>query len=109
LTFDLGEQRAATYASTTVARPLRGDIPNGLYHVTCRGLERRAIVRDDRDRSRKHIYEETRDGSAPGCVGFGTLFAPQTIARREGKECLGWLPIPTRRSEAPQADRLPSS
>jgi len=56
-----------------------------------------------------HIYEETRDGSAPGGVGFGTLFAPQTLARREGKECLRWLPTPTRRSEAPQAERLPCS
>ena len=33
-----------------MARPLRIDIPNGLYHVTSRGLERRAIVRQDRDR-----------------------------------------------------------
>jgi len=55
-----------------------------------------------------HIYEETLDGSAPGRVGFGTLFAPQTIARREGKECLGCLPTPTSRSEAPHAERLAS-
>ena len=41
-----------------------------------------------------HIYEETRDRSAPGRVGFGTLFAPQSLGRREGKECLGWLPTP---------------
>jgi len=33
-----------------MARPLRIDIPNGLYHVTSRGLERRAIVGQDRDR-----------------------------------------------------------
>jgi len=50
------------------------------------------------------IYEETRDGSAPGRVGFGTLFAPQSVARREGKECLGWLPAPSTRSEAPRGE-----
>ena len=44
-----------------------------------------------------------------GRVGFGTLFAPQTIARREGKECLGWLPTPTRRSEGPHTERFTSS
>lgn len=33
-----------------MARPLRIDIENGLYHVTSRGWERRAVVRDDRDR-----------------------------------------------------------
>ncbi|MBN2580614.1 MAG: transposase [Pirellulales bacterium] len=33
-----------------MARPLRIDIENGLYHVTSRGWERRAIVRDDGDR-----------------------------------------------------------
>jgi putative transposase len=33
-------------------RPLRIDIPDGLYHVTRRGLERRAIVRDDADRQK---------------------------------------------------------
>ena len=50
-----------------------------------------------------HIYEETQDGDAPRGVGFGTLFAPQTIARREGKGCPGWLPTPTPRSESPHA------
>jgi len=35
-----------------MARPLRIGIPGGEYHVTCRGLERRAIVRDDTDRNR---------------------------------------------------------
>jgi len=33
-----------------MARPLRIEIPDGMYHVTSRGLERRAIVRDDADR-----------------------------------------------------------
>jgi len=36
---------------------------------------------------------ETRDGSAPGRLGFAMLFAPQTIARRGGKECPGWPTI----------------
>ena len=33
-----------------MARPLRIDIENGLYHVTSRGWERRVIVRNDADR-----------------------------------------------------------
>jgi putative transposase len=33
-----------------MARPLRIDMPDGQYHVTSRGLERRAIVHDDTDR-----------------------------------------------------------
>jgi len=55
---------------------------------------------------RWHVYEETRDSGVPGRVGFGTLFAPQSIARREGKERLGWLPTPTGRSEAPHTNAL---
>jgi len=35
-----------------MARPLRIGIASGEYHVTCRGLERRDIVRDDTDRAR---------------------------------------------------------
>jgi len=35
-----------------MARPLRLEIEDGVYHVTSRGLERRAIVRDDADRER---------------------------------------------------------
>jgi REP-associated tyrosine transposase len=34
-----------------MARPLRILIPGGHYHVTCRGNERKAIFKDDRDRS----------------------------------------------------------
>ena len=33
-----------------MARPLRIEVENGLYHVTVRGWERRSIVRSDRDR-----------------------------------------------------------
>jgi REP element-mobilizing transposase RayT len=35
-----------------MARPLRIDVEDGLYHVTSRGWERRVVVRDDRDRQR---------------------------------------------------------
>lgn len=35
-----------------MARPLRIEIPDGVYHVTSRGLERRRIVRGDADRGR---------------------------------------------------------
>ena len=35
-----------------MARRLRFEIPGGLYHITSRGNERRAIFRDDRDRQR---------------------------------------------------------
>ena len=35
-----------------MARPLRIDIADGVYHVTSRGLERRAIVCDDVDRGK---------------------------------------------------------
>jgi len=35
-----------------MARPLRIDVEDGLYHVTSRGWERRAVVRDERDRRR---------------------------------------------------------
>ncbi|MEW6358166.1 MAG: transposase [Planctomycetota bacterium] len=35
-----------------MARPLRIEIPDGVYHVTSRGLARRLIVRDDQDRLR---------------------------------------------------------
>jgi putative transposase len=33
-----------------VARPLRISYPNAVYHVTCRGNDRKNIFRDDRDR-----------------------------------------------------------
>jgi REP element-mobilizing transposase RayT len=36
----------------TVTRPLRVQVVNGVYHVTARGNERKAIYRDDTDRQR---------------------------------------------------------
>lgn len=38
--------------SPTMARPLRLAVAGGIYHVTARGNERKALVRDDRDRAR---------------------------------------------------------
>jgi REP element-mobilizing transposase RayT len=35
-----------------MARPLRIDVEDGLYHVTSRGWERRVVARDERDRQR---------------------------------------------------------
>lgn len=35
-----------------MVRPLRIEYPNAWYHVTCRGVERSDIFRDDKDRSR---------------------------------------------------------
>jgi REP element-mobilizing transposase RayT len=34
-----------------MARPLRVQYPNAVYHITCRGNEQKPIFRDDRDRS----------------------------------------------------------
>ncbi len=34
-----------------MARPLRVQYPGAVYHVTCRGNERKEIFRDDKDRS----------------------------------------------------------
>jgi hypothetical protein len=33
-----------------MARPLRSDLPDGIFHVTTRGVNGTAIVRDDDDR-----------------------------------------------------------
>ena len=35
-----------------MARPVRVDVANGWYHITARGIERRAIFADERD----HIH-----------------------------------------------------
>jgi len=51
--FLLDRQRQSVY-TVGMARPLRIEVPDGIYHVTSRGLERREIVRDDRDREKWH-------------------------------------------------------
>jgi putative transposase len=38
-----------------MARPLRIDIPDGWYHVSCRGIERRSLYTSDQDR--EHFLE----------------------------------------------------
>ena len=43
-----------------MTRPLRILIPGGFYHVTCRGNDRRAIFKDDRDRT---VFLEKLQGS----------------------------------------------
>jgi putative transposase len=44
-----------------MARPIRVEYVNAVYHVTARGNERRAIFRDDHDRERfLETLEETR-------------------------------------------------
>ena len=50
MTFGLDGLGGRRYPASGMARPLRIDIPNGLTHVTSRGLERREIVYEDRVR-----------------------------------------------------------
>ena len=45
------------YASE-MARPLRVDVKNGWYHVTARGIERKAVFKDDCDH--EHFLELLR-------------------------------------------------
>ncbi len=42
-----------------MSRPLRIQYPGAVYHVTCRGNERKAIFRDDQDR--KTFLETLKD------------------------------------------------
>ena len=44
MTLGLDELGAKRCPASAMARPLRIDIPNGLTHVTSRGLDHRAIV-----------------------------------------------------------------
>ena len=54
-----------------MARPLRIEFENGLYHVTVRGWERRSIVRRDRDREDwLRLLDKTAMRLAGVCVGF---------------------------------------
>jgi putative transposase len=45
-----------------MSRPLRIQYPGAVYHVTCRGNERRDIFRDDKDRE---SFLEILAGSRP--------------------------------------------
>ena len=46
-----------------MARPLRLELPGGIYHITARGNERKLIYRDDIDRTR---FQETLAQVPPG-------------------------------------------
>jgi REP element-mobilizing transposase RayT len=51
-----------------MARALRIQFENALYHVTSRGNERRDIVRDDRDRAKciEYLARKTLAGAIEG-------------------------------------------
>jgi REP element-mobilizing transposase RayT len=54
-----------------VARPLRLEVADGIYHVTARGNERRAIYRDDADRqSFLEILQATLARFRWRCLGY---------------------------------------
>jgi REP element-mobilizing transposase RayT len=54
-----------------VARPLRLEVADGIYHVTARGNERRSIYRDDADRqSFLEILQATRTRFHWRCLGY---------------------------------------
>ena len=49
MTFGLDRLGAKRYPAGALATPFRIDIPNGLYHVTSRGPQRRALACEHRD------------------------------------------------------------
>jgi putative transposase len=49
---EAGRAHAAIATVTQVARPLRLEVADGVYHLVARGNERRAIYRDESDRGR---------------------------------------------------------
>ena len=53
-----------------MARALRFDVANSLHHVTNRGLERRDIVRDDKDRQELVRLLGRVVGTAAGVVAM---------------------------------------
>jgi len=63
-----------------MARPLRIDVPNGIYHVTTRGLDRLPIVRDDADREK---WTELLDRVA---ARLATVYLCRSLTRRSVRE-----------------------
>jgi putative transposase len=54
-----------------VARPLRLEVANGIYHLTARGNERKAIYRDANDRDRfLEILTQTRERFRWRCLAY---------------------------------------
>jgi REP-associated tyrosine transposase len=70
-----------------VARPLRGDLPDGIYHVTARGVDRSPIFVDDNDRRLfLHLLAEGAERFAWRCHAFclmGTHYHLVVEALRE--------------------------
>ena len=60
MTFGLDGLGARRYPVSAMARPLRIDMPNGLSHVTSRGLERPVIAHEDRERGLELLDRERR-------------------------------------------------
>jgi len=58
-----------------MARQARIDAPGALHHIICRGIERRPIFKDDRDRS--------------DFVGRLSVLLPETATR-----CYAWALLP---------------
>jgi len=52
-----------------MARPVRVDVAGGWYHVTARGIERRAIFADGRDRDLTLCLARRRSGLTLGELG----------------------------------------
>jgi len=65
-----------------MARPLRIDLAGGWYHVTARGIDRRAIIRDDRDREQ---FGEigTAAAFAQAVKRFAARLAKDATSRRD--------------------------
>lgn len=70
-----------------MARPLRLPFAGGVYHVTARGNERKAIVRDDTDRARfvdTPVAEGNWDGAVAAYRGALRSADPATAGAGEG-------------------------
>jgi len=50
--FTLDKELVGWYPMRVMARPIRVEYPNAVYHVTARGNEKKTIYRDDSDRER---------------------------------------------------------
>jgi REP element-mobilizing transposase RayT len=72
-----------------MARPLRIDYPGAIYHVTCRGNERRAIFGDDADRDlvAEHVaLRETVDSRSTASRSLGAGTRAYVAFRKRGRE-----------------------
>lgn len=68
---NLEDWRRLSVSLDEVARPLRLEVENGIYHVTSRGNERKAIYRDNADRERfLEVLGQTVERFAWGCLSY---------------------------------------